>query len=166
MDVGGRLHPVPGQPPGRRQAGAARALTGLGQVEHQRRAGDRQVRGPRPADLARLVQVDHGRDTAHRVIPVPPADLDERASRSRGEHRQADPRRQFVRPYVGLQGTKKKITGINGPLPAGAGQHDGPAEQREHGGHLAGRVGMHDAADRRPPVPDHRVRDQRQRLGD
>ena len=61
-------------------------------------------------------------------------------------------------------GPTKNCVRWHRPIAAGRGQPDRPAEHSQHGGELAGRIGVRQAPDDRASVADRRVRDEPQGL--
>jgi hypothetical protein len=150
VDAGG------GQRPGRRPVGGVvrPPPDRLGQVDHHRRRPHRDARRAGGRHPPVLVEGDQHPDAAERVVAVAAGDLPPGAAaagRRPGEDRLGG---QLPRAQRGLQRADEEPVGGDRPASTGGGQLHRPAEQRQHRRQLAGRVGVHQAADHRAAVAD------------
>ena len=159
MDVTLRVDTGTGQLTGRRPVRHLRALAGdrLGEVQHERHGRHRQVGGPRrghrPVGLER-----HGRGHAAQcVVAVPAGHLDERRPGPGRRCGEPGGDRELARLDGGLQRCQEEVGGRHGAPRPQPGQLDRAAEQGQHRSHLAGGVGVGEAADGGPAVADGRV---------
>ena len=130
-----------------------------------RTTGTARPTGSRPApdDPAVPVQLDDGGHPAHRVVAAPPL-----TSANPVPAPAAAPGRglggELLRAPPPTPAARGRTRRRGPPLPALAGHPHRPVQHRQHRRHLPRRVGVHDAADGRAPVPDGRVGDAPQRL--
>ena len=141
-----------------------RARHRLAQLDDDGRRADRDERCLTGLKLAVLVNGDAHGDAADRVVAVAAGDLDERASVAWRTPRKACLHDQFVGRRARGKRPDEKLLRWNRPIAASRGQPDRSAEHRQHGGELAGRIGVRQAPDDRASIADRRVRDEPQGL--